>query len=589
VEWLIQVGLSNSLVAGALAGLAALVGLVCRRPALMHALWLLVLLKLVTPPLVMISVRPPAGPANSEEPASPAEATAPGPLSLLGGPDRAGGEVPSGVGGEDRLPARPAEALANDDEAAPPAVEDPIAPEAVEASAPPPPDARGWRPGSVLAGAWLLGSLAWCTLAIRRAWRFSRALRCARPAPASLCERVRGLAGRIGLARCPPTHLIPGRVAPMVWGLGRPALLVPEGLENQVGEGGLDTLLLHELAHVRRRDHLVRWLELLALAAFWWNPIAWYARRELREAEEQCCDAWVVRTLPATRRTYATALVDALDFLCETRPALPPLASGLGQAADLKRRLTMILRGNTPHGLGRSSGLVVLGVALALLPFVPVWGRAQDKPVEAETLRERLLLLQQEGAANDLKKMQAEIEKRAAELAELKAKMIKMKQKEADEANARKKAEVLRAGGILALRGGSGGPVIRIEISGLQMDAKDLKKLAEALEKTLPGKEKRVIILGGNDPRGAILRLERAKGALHLYQKALEAPKPKLPLDALVPRSPAPTDKRIESVEKKLDRLLRELETLRKELRPGGPPGGGGNPFGRPPGGGAVR
>ena len=67
-------------------------------------------------------------------------------------------------------------------------------------------------------------------------------------------------------------------------------------------------LLLHELAHLKRRDHWVRWLELVVAGLYWWHPVVWWARRALREAEEQCCDAWVVWAMPDRSRTYASCL-----------------------------------------------------------------------------------------------------------------------------------------------------------------------------------------------------------------------------------------------------------------------------------------
>src|SRR5437764_925676 len=129
----------------------------------------------------------------------------------------------------------------------------------------------------------------------------------------------------------PVPRLVPGRVPPMLWtGLGRPQLLLPAGLLGALDPGQRATLLAHELAHLRRRDHWVRRLEFVALGLYWWHPAAWLACRELREAEEQCCDAWVVAALPGAARRYATALVETLDFLAAA-PAAPPLASGLGR------------------------------------------------------------------------------------------------------------------------------------------------------------------------------------------------------------------------------------------------------------------
>src|SRR5262249_21456549 len=159
-------------------------------------------------------------------------------------------------------------------------------------------------------------------------------------------------------------------------------------LWNRLGEDERATLLAHELAHLRRRDHWVRGLELLATGLYWWNPVVWWARRELRAAEEECCDAWVVWTLPESARAYARALVSPVAYLCEARPALPPVASGFGHMYLLKRRLTMILRGTTPRTLSWHGSLAVLGVGALLLAFRPTWAQdprpASEPPVNEE-------------------------------------------------------------------------------------------------------------------------------------------------------------------------------------------------------------
>src|SRR5205823_1196392 len=106
-----------------------------------------------------------------------------------------------------------------------------------------------------------------------------------------------------------------------------------------------EAVLAHELTHLRRKDHWVRRLEVLALGLYWWFPVAWLAVRRLRDAEEACCDAWVVWALPGRAAAYAEALVETVAFV--SRPGWVPLASGgAARAAALKRRLTMILSNN---------------------------------------------------------------------------------------------------------------------------------------------------------------------------------------------------------------------------------------------------
>jgi hypothetical protein len=166
----------------------------------------------------------------------------------------------------------------------------------------------------------------------------------------------------------------------MLWSwLGAPRLLVPSRLWGRLSEVERSTLLAHELAHLRRRDHWVRILEMVVTGLYWWHPVVWWARQSLRAAEEQCCDAWVVSTLPVSAPAYAKTLVETVDFLSKARVALPLAASGIGQAHFLKRRLTMIMRGTAVGpALGWAGFLVVLGLGALLLPLWPSW--AQDAP-----------------------------------------------------------------------------------------------------------------------------------------------------------------------------------------------------------------
>src|SRR5262249_14149208 len=161
--------------------------------------------------------------------------------------------------------------------------------------------------------------------------------------------------------RCPAVALVPGTISPLVWAPGRTArLLVPQELREHLDDDQRDSLLVHELAHLRRGDHRVRRLELIVLGLYWWHPVAWWARRELQDAEERCCDGWVTQVLPGSAAAYAAALVETVAFLSATRTAVPLGSSGSGQARQLKRRVTMILEGKTARPLGWRALVVVL-------------------------------------------------------------------------------------------------------------------------------------------------------------------------------------------------------------------------------------
>lgn len=375
METLLHIALSNALLATVLAGLAFVVGLCCRGPALVHGLWLLVLLKLVTPPFVSV---PLPWPALSAPP--PAVALVEPPADHRG--DESAGADRQRISETISLPARPAVSMAEEIRRSPASDfwVDPAAGQGLRPVAEPVarPLIANWP--VLIVGIWLTGSLACLALACYRIHLFHQLLSFAQPAPEALAQQTKQLAERLGLRRCPSVWLLPGPVSPMLWTRGAAKLLLPLELLQRLPAEEVQTLLAHELAHYKRRDHWVRHLELLATGLYWWHPVVWWARRQLREVEELCCDAWVVWALPRAARAYARALIETVDFLSETRAVLPAAASGIGHIQGLKRRVTMILKGNTPRALSLGGLIAVLGLGAVLLPLLPTW--AQDKPRE---------------------------------------------------------------------------------------------------------------------------------------------------------------------------------------------------------------
>src|SRR5437660_701209 len=330
MQTILEIALSNAVMVTVLALLAATVSRVCRRPALAHGLWLLVLLKLVTPPLVPVSI------SWLSLAAIPVELrnASPSPQTLResfekwpadSAPALKGTEPPvPGETGENIWLFALAEAAPAEVGSTPPYAHPANLAEVLNAWVQP------WFT-SIGAPIWLGMSLLWFLCTAIHSFRFQRLLRYARRAPASLQDQARALAARMGLKDYPRIWLVPGAVSPMLWFVGRtPRLLFPAGLLDQLDHEQRATLLVHELAHYRRRDHWVRFVEMLALGLYWWHPVVWWARHELHEAEEQCCDAWVVWTLSGADRAYATAPLQTVAFVSPSRCPLPAADRGIG-------------------------------------------------------------------------------------------------------------------------------------------------------------------------------------------------------------------------------------------------------------------
>lgn len=369
MTWLIQAVLLNAMLAGMLAFAAWLIGRNGRRPALAHAVWVLVLVKLVTPPLVRWPVEldvDHGGVIASVLERSEAEAANPeSPPSL-----RPAAESVAASPG--RVPAAAVEPRETSDWK--PAVTQPIPLPNPGSVAAPSRDETAWvRPAVWGAlGIWLAGAVALGTTCYRRLRRFSTTLRVATAADAELDRRAAMLARGLGLSRSPAVVTLDGPISPLLWGFGRRATIVlPTLLWERLSPGEQDAVLVHELAHFARRDHLVRVLELIVTVLFWWNPVVWWARRHIETTEEQCCDAWVVGQLPAGPRTYAEALLTTIDFISEHRVVLPPAASGVTDISAIERRLKQIMCERVPRSLSSPLRGVVLGLTV-LLPLQPL-------------------------------------------------------------------------------------------------------------------------------------------------------------------------------------------------------------------------
>ncbi len=376
MEPVFDILLSNALAATALAVVPLALGRLGRWPALVHSLWLVVLLKLVTPPLLRVPV--PAdlldrGSARSAEvardeavPWAPATLPAFAPDVVRQAPAEVdeervlAGSAPAGAqAGEPRSARKlrvPAMALA---------------------------DLPGWKIiGLALV---VVGGLIFWTLAALRMMRLQRLLRDVQPASAGLQSMVSGVASAMRLQRAPTTWMVPGRIPPMLWTLGgRARLLLPGEFWPELDDSQQRALIAHELAHLKRKDHWIRWLDLAVTGLYWWHPVLWMARRGLREAEEQCCDAWAVHIMPRGSTAYASALMATLDFLSASQapgvavPAAAAVIGGRGHVSILKRRMRMIVQARTTTTLGWSARLAVLSLAALILPLAPSWGQVPD-------------------------------------------------------------------------------------------------------------------------------------------------------------------------------------------------------------------
>ncbi|MCC6660887.1 MAG: hypothetical protein IT437_08375 [Phycisphaerales bacterium] len=249
---------------------------------------------------------------------------------------------------------------------------------------------------------WLGGGGLILAVIAGRTLRFRRVLARSAPAPASVRLMVQRAAKEIGLKRTPAALMTEQRVSPMVWCGLRCRLVLPAGLWGELDDQGRRAVILHELAHLRRRDHWVRWAELAASVAYWWHPVVWWVRGHLRDEADLCCDAWVTALLPRERRAYAMALVSTQSYL--SRSSVTPPSVGMGvmtsSAERFARRLTMVMKARPNPRLSALGVIASLGLGIVASSSASLWAcpPEDEKPVTSVSQPQKPARATQAGA-----------------------------------------------------------------------------------------------------------------------------------------------------------------------------------------------
>jgi beta-lactamase regulating signal transducer with metallopeptidase domain len=225
------------------------------------------------------------------------------------------------------------------------------------------------------AGIWLGGSAAVIAVLLVRIVRFKRLIASSQIAPREVQRFVQREARKLRMSGAPAVYFTQKRISPLIWCGGRRLMLLPQALWEELDEIGRCAVVMHELAHLKRRDHWVCWGDLVIGCVYWWHPIAWWVRRRIRDEADFCCDAWVTALLPSGRSAYAKALLATRQFVSDSQQAIRnhravPVV-GLGactpKTKQFARRLTMVMTQRSKPSMS------ILGTALATCLATAGW------------------------------------------------------------------------------------------------------------------------------------------------------------------------------------------------------------------------
>ncbi|HNX96737.1 MAG TPA: M56 family metallopeptidase [Candidatus Aminicenantes bacterium] len=219
----------------------------------------------------------------------------------------------------------------------------------------------GW-----IAGVWLLGIVV---LAVRllggMAWVRHLRRRSGIPAAPSWQDLLGSLRRRLGIDRL--VRLVEsGRVSsPLTVGHFRPVIFVPLGLLCGMPADQVEALLVHELAHVARRDYLVNVLQSVVDILYFHHPALCWVSRQIRQERELCCDDLAV-SIDGDSLKMARALV-RVQVGAGRGPALAMEAAGNKQKLFHRIRRLVTMKQTTSSPLERVVGITLIGLFLLLV------------------------------------------------------------------------------------------------------------------------------------------------------------------------------------------------------------------------------
>jgi beta-lactamase regulating signal transducer with metallopeptidase domain len=163
---------------------------------------------------------------------------------------------------------------------------------------------------------------------------------------------------------------------PFACGFRRPTIVLPTEAMSWTDERRR-VVLLHELAHIQRRDMFGHLLSRLACVMYWFHPLVWMAARHLRAESERACDDLAIRS-GARASDYAQHLLDIVTSI--RGPVAPAVACTMARKRDFEGRMLAILdperRRGTPSRVRAMALVGALGALYAVIGIAVLAPRA---------------------------------------------------------------------------------------------------------------------------------------------------------------------------------------------------------------------
>ncbi len=173
---------------------------------------------------------------------------------------------------------------------------------------------------------------------------------------------------------------------PMVIGWLKPVILVPTSVFLCMSAKELETIIAHELLHIRRYDYLLNFAQSFAEITFFYHPAVWWISAQIRHERECACDDAVVKTLKNSNIVYANALANLEEFRLAAKQTASPVLVAANGGKLMKRIQRIINNKNTKRSVVQNSlWSASLACALILAFMTILFSTTTELPVNAQS------------------------------------------------------------------------------------------------------------------------------------------------------------------------------------------------------------
>ena len=237
--------------------------------------------------------------------------------------------------------------------------------------------------GYILLGIWIVGIFAMIILVVKSSLRLRTLEKSALPLQNPEVRRLyHRCLEEMGIHRNIPVYSTAFLKSPIIVGLLKPCIYLPIHLISDYNESNMRYMLLHELQHYKHKDAIASYLMNLAGVVYWFNPLVWYALREMRNDREVACDTSVLKMLEEDDyEDYGNTLI---NFIEKVSFSPFPFAANLsGNMKQMKRRIINIASYEKPTFCKKLKGMTAFILTTVLImgltPFISTYAADESR------------------------------------------------------------------------------------------------------------------------------------------------------------------------------------------------------------------